>query len=151
MVTDKSNTLTSFAFPSEEVRTSFGANADFGIDWIEIRRNKCYVRGIRIGYSNGLVSPYMGGKDAEKSQVSRLDDLGRSRITKVRLKVIDNVSRPPSYAGIEVTNETVQGSGRVIVGGIAAEAGEQETYVRRQPERSKFVNLNVKMKECLKS
>lgn len=121
-ITDKPNTLTSFAYPSKEVRSSFGANADFRIDWIEIRHNKCYVRGLRIGYSNGLVSPYMGGKDAEKSQVSRLEDLGRSPITGVRLKVIDNVPRSVSYAGIGVTNETVQTYRTVTVRNNTAEA-----------------------------
>ena len=72
-ISERANTLTSFAYPSQEIRSSFRANADFDIDWIEIRRNKCYVRGIRLGYTNGLVSPFMGGKDADKCQVSRLD------------------------------------------------------------------------------
>ena len=57
--------LTTFEFPTMEVRQTLAANADFNIDWIEIRRNVGYVRGIQIGYTNGLVSPLMGGNKAD--------------------------------------------------------------------------------------
>ena len=100
-VPENKSTLTLFEFPSLEVRRSLGANADFSIEWIEIKRNINYVRGIRIGYSNGLISELMGGKNAEKCQGTVIKGLGTSPVKRLSIKVVDNVSRHPSYAGIE--------------------------------------------------
>merc|ERR1712226_1553329 len=87
---EASSSMTSFKFPSDEVRRSLGINADFSIDWIEIRRNNCYIRGIRLGYSNGIVSPLMGGEIAEKCKITRIDGLGGQEISRVEFNIIDN-------------------------------------------------------------
>ena len=56
-----------------------------------------------------MVSELMGGKNAEQCQGSIIKGLGSAPIRRLSFKVIDNVSRHPSYAGIELTQTDCKG------------------------------------------